>query len=458
VSGPSLPASDVIVAGAGFAGLAAATALVAAGVRVRLLEARAHPGGRARSWTDPETGAVVDNGQHLFMGCYRDTLELLDRIGCRDRLALQPRLDLPLVDRGGRLGRLRFPPLPFSLARFAGLLSFPGLTPAQRWGLLRVGREVRRLSRPGHPPDLLDDRTVSAWLEALRQGEEARRRLWHPVAIASLNEDPARASAAMLLPVLREAFYGGMEGARLGVARVGLSEMYAEPALHYLRGRGAEVRLRTPVRRILLQGERCAGVLLGDGTRLEAAAVIAAVPPSDLLEMLAPETAADPFFARLARLATVPIVSVYLWLGAPVIDLPFAGLIGGHWEWIFNRQAFTPGGGSGGGLHGVTLVRSAARALVDRPRDALVRAALEDLHDFFPTSRRASLRQALVIKEKRATFSPLPGTLALRPSHATPCRGLFLAGDWTATGLPATIEGAARSGHACARLVLRETT
>ncbi|HXH28001.1 MAG TPA: FAD-dependent oxidoreductase, partial [Candidatus Polarisedimenticolia bacterium] len=280
--GPSPSVSDVIVAGSGFAGLAAATALAEAGARVCLLEARGHPGGRARSWTDPETGAVVDNGQHLFMGCYGETLRLLDRIGCRDRLALQPRLELPLVERGGRVGRLRFPRLPLPLARPAGLLTFPGLSWPERWGLLRVGREVRRVSGRDHPAGL-EERTVSGWLSSLRQGEEARRRLWHPIAIAALNEDPARASAAMLVPVLREAFHGGADGARLGVARVGLSELYADPALLYLRERGAEVRLRAPVRRILQQEGRCVGVLLGDGTRLAAPAVVAAVPPADLL-------------------------------------------------------------------------------------------------------------------------------------------------------------------------------
>lgn len=441
---------DAVVIGGGFAGLAAATALAESSRRVLLLEARPHLGGRARSWIDPDTGAVIDNGQHLFMGCYRETIRFLDRIGSRDRLALQPRLQLPLVEAGGAVGTFRLPALPAPWDLAWGMLRYPGLRFSDRLGLLRVGREVRRRSR--HPARAgqgdLDDESVAEWLKSLGQPEEANRRLWYPLAIAALNEDPDRASAAGFLPVLREGLQGGAEGSRLGIARVGLSDLYAHPAAQYLKAGGSEVRLRAQVRRLLVEGGRCGGLLLADGSRIEAGAVIAAMPPDDLLESLPPDLAAEPFFAPAGRLQTAPIVSVYLWFGAPIVDLPFAGLLGGTWQWMFNREAFGP---RGGGMHGVTLVCSAARGMVDQTRDALVQSALHDLHAFFPAARRAGLRRALVIKEKKATISPSRGSQALRPSSVTPYRGLFLAGDWTATGLPATIEGAVLSGHACAR-------
>jgi len=255
----------------------------------------------------------------------------------------------------------------------------------------------------------------------------------------------------MFFPVLRELFLGGAGGARLGVPRVGLSDLYADPAAHYLRARGCEVRLRAQVRGLIFERGRCAGVLLSDGARVPAPDVIVAVPPDDLLEMLPSEVASDPFFAGCSRLETSPIVSIYLWFGSPVTDLPLAGLLGGQWQWIFSRRAFAGGGAAG---FGVTLVRSAARAFVEASRDMLVRRALDDLHRFFPASRRATLRHSLIIKEKRASMAPLRGSLALRPAWKTPQPGLHLAGDWTATGLPATIEGAVISGHACARQVL----
>jgi zeta-carotene desaturase len=443
---------EAIVVGGGFAGLAAATALAEAGSRVIVMEARPHLGGRARSWIDLETGHVVDNGQHLFMGCYVETLRLLSRLGALDRLALQPRLQLTFLDRGQRPAVFRLPPLPSPWNLAAGLLAFPGLSFSDRLALLRVGRDVARRSRRGAVAAAdLDDRTVAEWLAGLGQPPEATRRLWFPLAIAALNEDPQVASAACFLPVLREAFHRGTSGSRLGIARVGLSDLYVDPALHYLRAKGCEVRTRTQIRRVLIEGGRCSGVLMPDGTRLAAGAVVVAVPPEELLELLSPGTAAEPAFAGASRLETSPIVSVYLWFGSPVTELPFAGLIGGTWQWLFNRRAFA---GSAGAEHGVPLVCSAARHLVDRPREQLVRLALEDLHAFLPESRRATLRHSLVIKEKRATISPARGALALRPASLTPYRGLHLAGDWIATGLPATIEGAVLSGHACARQAL----
>jgi squalene-associated FAD-dependent desaturase len=462
VTAPAPRAADAVVVGGGFAGLAAATRLAEQGARVVLLEARPYLGGRARSWVDPVTGTVVDNGQHLFMGCYDETLRFLGRVGGLDGLELQERLALPFLEPGGRLLTFRLPPLPSPWNLAAGLLRYPGLSPAERFGLLRVGREVARRTRrapaaagpngpaaPAGPADL-DAVSVDAWLSALGQGERARARLWHPVAIAALNEEPGRASAAMFLPVLRQAFLRGAAASRLGLPRVGLSQLYAEPAARYLKGRGCEVRLRVQARRILLEGGRCAGVLLPDGTRLHAGAVIAATPPPELIELL-PAGSAEPSLAGLARLESAPIVSVYLWFGSPVTDLKFAGLLGGTWQWMFNRRGIAGGGGP---AHPITLVRSAARDLVDRPREALERSALEDARVFLPSARRAALRHALVVKERRATLAPLCGSLALRPAGGTPWQGLHLAGDWIATGLPATVEGAAWSGHAAAAAVL----
>lgn len=446
---------DVIVVGGGFAGLAAATALAEEGARVTLLEGRPYLGGRARSWLDAESGQVVDNGQHLFMGCYRETLRLLSRLGTRDRLALQPRLAMHLIDRGGAVGTFAVPSLPAPLDRVAAFMRYPGLSMAERWGLTRVARAVRRdaaRSSGTASGSALERRTVTDWLDDLKQTDEAKRRLWHPISISALNELPDRSSAAMLAPVLREAFLGGADNARLGVPSVGLSELYAEPAAHYLRQRNCSVRLRSPVRRIVIEDGRCSGVMLGGGERVDGGAVVLSVAHSDLLDLLPAEAAADPGFAGVARLEWSPIVSVYLWFGGPVFDLPFAALVDGSWHWIFDRRAI---GGREGGAQGVTLVCSAARHLVDRSIESLVRSALDELHAFVPESRRATLRRSLVIKEKRATFSPACGTAALRPAFETPWPGLYLAGDWTATGLPATIEGAVQSGHACARLARR---
>ncbi|MGH9796538.1 MAG: hydroxysqualene dehydroxylase HpnE [Candidatus Polarisedimenticolia bacterium] len=451
--------TDAIVVGGGFAGVAAATALAEGGARVQLLEARPYLGGRARSFVDEETGAIVDNGQHLFMGCYVETRRLLERLGTAAGLGLQPRLEVPFLERGGRTVTFSLPPLPSPLDLAAGFLKFPGMTWGGRLSLLRVAREVARHRDGGPGPaaagrgGVLDDLSVGEWLAALGQSPRSCERFWHPLAIAALNEEPERASAAMFLPVLREAFLRGPEGSRLGIPRVGLSQLYAEPAPHFLRARDGRVRLRAPVREIRLEQGRCVGVRLADGGSIDAPAVVAAVPHTELLELLPGAEAEHPFLSGLKRLETSPIVSIYLWFGGLITGLPFAGLIGGAWHWLFNRGA-TPA--RPGAPDCVTLVRSAARGMMDRPRESLERSALEDLHEFLPESRRVRLRRSLVIKEKRATLAPLRGTLGLRPPSRTPWPGLHLAGDWTATGLPATVEGAVLSGHRCARQVLED--
>jgi phytoene dehydrogenase-like protein len=199
-----------------------------------------------------------------------------------------------------------------------------------------------------------------------------------------------------------------------------------------------------------MAGDRVGGVVLADGERLEAEAVIAAVPPRELSDLL-------PDDARAVEGGALPagaweetaIVSVYFWFGAPITEATFAGLVGGTWHWLFNRQHSSA---AAAGSHAVTLVRSAAGGMADEPPAHLAQTALEDLRRYFPAAARLAPHRTLVVKERRATVSLRPGMLAHRPGPSTSVRGLYLAGDWTATGLPATLESAALSGHACARL------
>lgn len=440
---------DVVVVGGGFAGLAAATALAEAGAQVLLCEERPHCGGRARSWIDPDTGSIVDNGQHLFAGCYVEMRRFLERIGAADRIAWGRGLEVPYLEPGGRASILRAGS--GRIRALAGLLRYGGLPFGERVGATRVPLAARREDAG------LDRLTVAQWLARLEQSPEARRRLWDPLAIATLNETPEQASAHGFATALRHAFFSGPRGAALGAPRVGLSDLYVDPGIQYLRGRGAEVRMRAPVQRLLESGARCSGVLLHGGERVEAGAVIASVPPKPLLEILPPALAADPFFARAGELRDSAILSVYLWFGAPVVDRPFAALLGGFWQWVFERDGVRPPPGAEGGppvhggMHAVTFVRSAANADVDRPKEALVRRALEELRRYFPKAARLAPRHELVIKEKSATVSLVPGTAGLRPPVITPLDRFYLAGDWVGTGIPATVESACLSGHAAAR-------
>jgi squalene-associated FAD-dependent desaturase len=433
-------APDVVVLGAGFAGLAAATSLAERGARVLLCEARPHPGGRARSWTDPETGSVIDNGQHLFAGSYAETMRFLERIGTRGSLRLQEKLIVPFADPGGRIAAYGGGWGSGRLGAFTALLRAPRLSGAERLSLLRVALQARK------PAMTLDRVTVRQWLLSLGQSETALRGLWEPLATAALNETPERASALGLAQILRSGFLDGMPRGGLGLSAVGLSDLYALPSLPYLRARGAEVRLKTPVMRILESGERCSGVVLSGGARVESGGVIACLPPADLLQVLPPSLAETPFFAGASRLADSAIVSAYLWFGTQVpLGVSFAALLGGFWHWVFDR-------GRSDSHQVLTFVRSAANDILGESKETLVRAALADLDRFFPRAAHPAPRHALVVKERGATVSLTPGSAPLRPSPRTPLARLYLAGDWTSTGLPATIEGAVASGHAAAAM------
>jgi len=441
------PRPDVIVIGGGFAGLSAAVALSERGARVLVLEARPVLGGRAFSFTDPQTGEVVDNGQHLLVGCYRETFAFLRTIGAGDLVRLQGELEVPFIDEDGRGSVLRCPPLPSPLHLFGAILEWDALGVADRLsvvGMVGPLRLARRLARgsdgriaasPGE--------TVESWL--VRNGQSARLRamLWEPLALAVLNQSSRVASAPPFARVLGEMFGPDRRDAAIGLPVVPLTEMYIEPARRFIEGRGGEVRTGAQGL-VRLEGDRVSAVE-ACGETLQAAAVVAAVPWFAIPTLVAGETGAlSDIAGRASRTSASPIVTVNLWLDRPVLEQPFVGLPGRALQWVFDkRQAF------GAAASHLSLVSSGAAPLVDLSNDALAHLAFDELCQAVPEARDARLVRATVVREKRATFSLAPGQPP-RPGTTTAVRGLYLAGDWIDTGLPATIESAVTSGHRAA--------
>ena len=438
---------EVIIIGGGFAGLAAGVALAQAGKRVCLLEQKPYLGGRARSFRDPITGSVVDNGQHVFMGCYHSTIRFLETIGTLDRVRFQPRLAVPFLERDGRLSRLDCPGWPAPWHLFGGVLRSGSFTWKQKLEVWRLGKDLRSV-RPNAAP--VAGENVTAWLTRRGQSEALQHNFWDLLCIAAMNEDPHIASAQLFERVLRLALFSSPADSRLGIARVGLSEAYTTAAAAYIEARGGRVQTGRGVKQLLIAEGACRGVDLGAGEKIEGAQVISAVPwhqmavlvPNDLLRT-------EPFFAAALALRPAPIISINLWFDAPVTNLQFAGLRGTTIQWLFDKSRILATSD-----HYVSLVLSAAREHISRSKEELVAISLRELGEMLPAVRRAKLLHSLVIKERFATFSPSPEAEPLRPSARTPIRGLFLAGDWTATGLPATIEGAVQSGYTAAREVV----
>jgi squalene-associated FAD-dependent desaturase len=445
----------VVVIGGGFAGLAAAVELQERRHDVVLLERRGVLGGRATSSTDAVSGDDVDNGTHLMLGAYTATLDLVRRAGADDLLSFQDGLRLEWVDEAGKTA-LDCPPLVAPLHLLAGLvgLRVPWAVKIQA---VRLGWTVRF----GRPPVGL---TLAEYLGRCGQGEAARRLLWGPVALAVLNEPIERAAAVLFHRVYREAFLRDHRASRLVFLRRGYGVL-VERLARYLEARGGVVRRGALAEGVVVEDGRVAGVRYAQrATRREdiaaglasrelverADAVVSSVP-AHALDLLVPgEWRGSRPFADLGRFGSAPIVSVDAWLDRIVVDRPMLGLRDCEVEWVFDK----------GRLHGregppqhLSFIVSAAYRSARKPNAELVEAARTALERYFPAMAGARLERALVLREPQATFASTPELEAFRPGPETPLPGLFLAGDWTDTGLPATIEGAVRSGRRAAASV-----
>ena len=406
------------VIGAGLAGLSAALVASRHGIAVTLHEAAPQAGGRCRSYFDDKLGCVIDNGGHVVMGANRAAFDFLDEIGGRAHItevapAAYPFLDLATGER-------------WTVRPNAGPLPWWVLAPSRRVPHTRLIDYLQALRILGAGPD----DTVAQFLSP---GSELYRRLWDPLATSVMNADPREAAAQPMAAMVRQTFFAGEAACRPWVARAGLSRAFIDPAVDLLRTRGAVLRTEHRLQRFVLDGDRASALVFADGeVRLDGDdAVVLAVPhaiaPTLLPDLTAPNDAraiVNVHF-RLAGRAQLPG------------GLPLLGLVGGTAQWLIVHDDV------------VSVTVSAGDALADQSNDAVIDALWRDVAraiGLAPTSPAP----ARLIKEKRATFAQTPAQVARRPVARTRWRNLALAGDWTATGLPATIEGAIRSGREAA--------
>ena len=440
---------DTVVIGGGLSGLSAAVELSSSGQRVLLIEQKQHLGGRTYSFVDETTGDVVDNGQHLMMGCYRETRRYLRTIGADHMATLQPSLRIDFVDPLKGRAQLLASSFPPPLHMLAGLMRLGTLPLPNRLQLLRVGFAIFRTSR--RKEQLLDSMTVDQWLTSLGQSTENKSYLWDTIAVGSLNDHPGKVSALMFFRVLRAAFMGTRQDSCLLVPRVGLSELLVIPAAHYITEHGGETRRGARVQSVNVRNHHVESIQTAGGESLVANSYILAVPSHDL-----PSASGDePLLTDLPPFTTTPIVSINLWLDREIFQDEFAAVLNSNIQWIFNRTRLCDGARStrSTGQH-LSLVISGAEHFVDWSKESIIQMALADLDRVIPGAHEAVLIHSLVIKERRATFSPRPGMENHRPDTRTTVDNLFLAGDWTNTGYPATIEGSVMSGRKAAEAVM----
>ncbi len=446
---------DVIVIGAGVAGLRAAVQLADRGARVTVLESKAVLGGRATAFNDPQTGERVDNGQHVMLGCYHETFAFLRQIGTQDRVRVQPGLEIDFVDRAGVQSRLSLPGLPPPLNFAAGLLDWNALGWRDRLAAMRlaapirVAQKVQRAESSGQKTTLIaasPGETVEEWLINNGQTPRIREMLWEPLALAALNQSVRVAAAPPFAAVLAQMLGGGPHDASLALPTWPLDQVYAEPARRFVEERGGEVRIGCAARVHLENG--AVSHVEARGERFEAGAIVAAVPWYVLVDLFAGDIApVQAIRAAAAATTPSPIASVNLWLNRRILRTPFLGLAGRTMQWVFDKEQMFEKETS----H-LTLVCSGADDVMLLQNEALIALALAELRDAVPDARAAKVVRASVVKERRATYSLAPGQ-PRRPTTMTDVKGLVLAGDWIETGLPATIEGAAISGRRAAEAI-----
>jgi hydroxysqualene dehydroxylase len=433
----------VAVVGGGLAGIAAALRCADAGAEVVLLEAKPRLGGLTHSFR--RDGHWVDNGQHVFLRCCVDYLALLERLGVADRVELQPRLDIP-VRRPGRAApyRLRRNRLPAPLHLSGSILRYGALSWPER---LRFGTAALALRRVDRNAPASDAQSFGAWLAAHGQSRRAIDALWDLVGIATLNAPAERASLALAATVFQLGLLTEASAGDVGWSRVPLQELHGDAAAERLGAAGARVLCGRKAYRLRAEG---AGWLVGcrEGETV-VDRVVLAVPPTEAARLL--PAGGVPLPQGWAEgLGSSPIVNVHVWFDRAVLDGPFSAGVDSPVQWVFDR---TMQAGVHSGQY-IAVSLSAAVDWIDLPTARVRERILPALLELLPAARSAAVLDFFVTRERHATFAPAPGTAAMRPGPVTGVPGVFLAGAWTDTGWPATMEGAARSGNAAAAALL----
>jgi squalene-associated FAD-dependent desaturase len=443
------PGPRVVIVGGGLAGLAAAAALVDRGLRITLLESRPRLGGRASSFVDPATGEHVDNCQHVSMACCTNLADFCARVGTRHLFRREP--VIAFVGLDGRISRLEAGPWP---APFHLSLSFLRARYLTFGDKLRVARGLAALradrdDRPGEP--------FADWLRRHGQNDRTIERFWGTVLVSALNERLDRMDVGHARKVFLDGFLRSRQGFAMEVPTVPLGELYGTRLEAWLKSKGVEVRLTTGVRGVDVEEGAAVGVRLRSGEAIPADFVVLAVPFDRVAGLLGEEAREQvPSLAGLDRFEASPITGVHLWFDRPVCPLEHAVTVGRLVQWVFNHTKIQGREAPDGGGEYLQVVISASYDLVSKDRSAILDAVLADLAELWPATRQAELRRWWVVTEHGATFAVRPGVDAHRPPQRTPVEGLFLAGDWTATGWPATMEGAVRSGYLAAEGIFED--
>jgi squalene-associated FAD-dependent desaturase len=437
---------SVTVIGGGVAGMSAACALAASGLRVHLVERRGYLGGRASSYLHPGINEIIDNCQHVLFGCCTNLIAFYQRIGVIDQIDWTS--DMTMIEPGGRRSVLGPSFLPAPLHGFPKLLAAHAFSFADKLSLARAFNALLRRV----PADSTE--TLSAWLARHKQTQGSVERFWRLVIASALNADLDAIAVPYAAKVIRELFMNSAQAGRMGMSTTPLSQLYVG-AETFLKSKGAGLHLNSNVENAAWDEETSMWTVATRNGPLLTEVLVLALPfeaAAKLIPNLPPVEGADALAAQIDHYEHWPISSVHLWFDREITDLPHAVLLDREIHWMYNKGRLQPWRKVKGSY--LELVQSASRAFAALERNEAIAQAVNELAEFFPQVRAAKVERAALVKEVRATFGVPPGIDAFRPAAAdSPWPNLFLAGDWTATGWPSTMESAARSGHLAAEAV-----
>ena len=442
----------VAIVGGGLAGLAAACALSEIGFRITVFEKRPFLGGRASSYEHPGTGEVVDNCQHVLFRVCTNLVEFYDRIGVADQIHWYD--EMTFIEPGGRTSKMKSSFLPAPMHTAPSFFGFSFLDTADK---LAIARALVPLTLT-EPRD--DGKSFQQWLDEHRQTPNAVSRFWRPILVSALSEELDRISIPAAAQVVRESMKSPA-ARQMGVPALPLTDLY-NAAGDYIRARGGLLNFRCPVESFCVDGSRVLVRTRGEAsTQLENGFdyLIVALPFDALDRILPQSNESQPIREQLSHFENSPITGIHLWFDRQISELDHAVLLDRTIQWMFHKSRLQPirtlgANGNPGGSY-IELVVSSSKTLIEKSRSEIVEMALSEVREFFPGARQAELVKSTVIKEVNATYSPRPGIDAHRPSFITQWQSVFLAGDWTATGWPATMESAVRSGYLAAEALAR---
>jgi len=423
--------NKVVILGAGLAGLSSAAYLIKSGFNVAVLESSGKPGGRAYSFTDKDTSTIIDNGQHIMMGCYNYTLQFFDIIGARSKFNRPDKLAVNFVKPGFNVLPLKAVSSIYPINLLIGLLSYKAITLSDRLRLLNIFLKLLLYSSRD-----LEKLSVDEWLNREGQNTEIKKAFWEIIAVGALNADITKASARLFVDILKQMFIGGNKAASIILPKYGLSESYCNDAVKYIENNGSTISFSETVTGIKSAGSRITAVQTSKRIIEDFDSIISALPLYALKRVLPEQN-----IIHLPELEYSSILTLHIWLKNNKLKDKFYGLIDSPVHWVFNHGSY------------ITLVISSADSIIGGTKEELFELCSRELQSYLNINKE-DVSGYKVIKEKRATFVPSNNILKERPGAATPYRNFFLAGDWTDTKLPATIEGAVKSGKVASDCII----